>query len=220
MRVSGHQRGDTWETVAPYPVPIGWQSCGAVAGRIICAGGLSNSQPVTASYSYDPVTAAWSSLPAANSPGFRPGSACGFYRVGGSSVAGFQPTTTVELLPGFDRCGSAQDTAWLTVDPATATIAPGEQVTVMLTLTAEVAQPGTYTSSVAVFEDTPYAVDAVPVTMTVTPQPGHDDRGQGRLHAADPPDPDHRRWRAGRGLGAASGVWPVGGSVGDQLTRW
>ncbi|MFY1694587.1 S8 family serine peptidase [Solwaraspora sp. WMMA2101] len=210
-------RGDTWETVAPYPVPIGWQSCGAVAGRVICAGGLSNSQPVTASYSYDPtadawtpvadlpvnlwgsayhsadnqllvsgggtglaaitnqgyaydpVTDAWSSLPAANSPGFRPGSACGFYRVGGSSVAGFQPTTTVELLPGFDQCGSTQDTAWLAVDPATATIAPGESVTVTMTLTAEVAQPGTYTSSVAVFEDTPYAVDAVPVTMTVTP---------------------------------------------------
>ncbi|MFV2021382.1 S8 family serine peptidase [Micromonospora sp. LOL_023] len=210
-------RGDTWETVAPYPVPIGWQSCGAVGGGITCAGGLSNSQPVTASYSYDPnsdawtpvadlpvnlwgsayhsadnqllisgggtgnqaitnqgyvydpVTDAWSSLPAANSPGFRPGSACGLYRVGGSAVVGFQPTTTVELLPGFDQCGSSTDTEWLTVDPGSATIAPGESLTVTLTLTAEVAQPGVYTTGVTVFENTPYAVDAVPVTMTVTP---------------------------------------------------
>ncbi|WJK35529.1 S8 family serine peptidase [Solwaraspora sp. WMMA2065] len=210
-------RADAWDTVASYPVPIAWQSCGAVSGGIVCAGGLSNSQPVTASYSYDPAsdswtqvadlpvnlwgsayhtadnqllisgggtgtqaitnegyaydpaTDAWSPLPTANSPSFRPGSACGLYRVGGSAISGFQPTSTVELLPGFDQCGSMTDTEWLTVDPGTATIAPGESLTVTLTLTAEVAQPGTYTTGVTVFEDTPYAVDTVPVTMTVTP---------------------------------------------------
>lgn len=210
-------RTDRWESIANYPIPISWQSCGAVNGRVVCAGGLSASQPVTATYSYDPlsdawtkladmpaslwgaayhtadnrllvsgggtsmqaitnqgyvfdpVTNAWSNLPAANSVSFRPGAACGFYRVGGSAIAGFQPTTTVEVLPGLDQCASNPDTEWLEVAPRTVTIAAGATVTVTMTLSAEVAQPGTYTTSVAVFENTPYTVDPVPVTMTVTP---------------------------------------------------
>ncbi|MEU6072822.1 S8 family serine peptidase [Micromonospora sp. NPDC047074] len=210
-------RADSWETVASYPTPIAWQSCGAVAGRIVCAGGLSNGAPVTGAHAYDPVGNAWtkvadmpanlwgsayhtadnrllisgggtgssavtnqgyaydavanswSSLPAANSIGFRPGGACGLYRVGGSSIAGFQPSNGLEVLPGLGECVSESDTDWLTVSPRTATIAPGKSVEVTLSFSADVAQPGTYTTAVALFEGTPYVVDPVPVTMTVTP---------------------------------------------------
>ena len=31
---------DTWTAVAPYPIPISWQSCGALGGEIVCAGGI------------------------------------------------------------------------------------------------------------------------------------------------------------------------------------
>jgi N-acetylneuraminic acid mutarotase len=208
-------RTDSWESVASYPMPIGWQSCGAVGGKVVCAGGLSAGQPVTAAYAYDPaanawtrladmpanlwgsayhtadnrlliaggitgsqtltnqgyaydpVTNSWTSLPATNTARFRAGSSCGLYRVGGSS--GSASTNTVEVLPGFDQCVQQQDTQWLEVTPAKTTIAPGETLTVTLALSAEVAQPGTYTSSVAILENTPYAVAPLPVTMTVTP---------------------------------------------------
>nr|MDT0656965.1 S8 family serine peptidase [Micromonospora sp. DSM 115978] len=161
---------DAWTRVADMPANLWGAAYHTSDNLLLVSGGGTDGQAITnQGYAYDPVTDAWANLPAANSPSFRPGAACGFYRVGGSAVAGFQPTTTLEVLPGLDRCASTPDTEWLTVRPGTATLAPGESVQVTLSLSADVAQPGTYTSGVAIFEGTPYVVDPVPVTMTVTP---------------------------------------------------
>ncbi|MFY1636717.1 S8 family serine peptidase [Solwaraspora sp. WMMB335] len=162
--------GDEWTKVADMPANMWGSAYHTADHRLLISGGGTGTSAVTnQGYAYDPATDSWASLPAANSIGFRPGSACGLYRVGGSSVAGFQPTTTVEVLPGFDQCVSVPDAEWLRVTPDTATLAPGESLAVTLELSADVAQPGIYTSGVSVLEGTPYAVDPVPVTMTVTP---------------------------------------------------
>lgn len=93
------------------------------------------------------------------------------YKVAGSVIAGFQPTTAAELLPGFDQCAAADDVPWLSVDPTTAVLQPGDSVQITVTMDANVAQPGTYTAAIPVAEDTPYSVPAVDVTMNVTPPP-------------------------------------------------
>ena len=74
------------------------------------------------------------------------------------------------MLPGIEDCGaSAADVEWLSVSPATATLAPGESVDGQVTMDPNVAQPGIYTAGIAINEDAPDAVDPVDVSMDVTP---------------------------------------------------
>jgi hypothetical protein len=75
-----------------------------------------------------------------------------------------------EALPGLEDCAeSSADVSWLSIDKTEATLAPGASTTVKVTLSASVDQPGTYSGSVTIGENTPYQVAPVGVTMTVTP---------------------------------------------------
>jgi subtilisin family serine protease len=209
---------DSWETLAPYPEPAAFLSCGGVSGVVVCAGGVNGAgglastyvfDPASGSwtqgadmpvdlwgsgyhgangmllvsggaaqdgavltnegYAYDPLANAWETLPAANNALYRGGSSCGFYRIGGSSGS-FNETDLAEVLPGFDLCGAPADVPWLAVDPAGATLAPGDSFTVTVSMdSADVAQPGAYTAGVGIRHDTPYSVPPVDVTMNVTP---------------------------------------------------
>ena len=73
------------------------------------------------------------------------------------------------MLPGFDACGDPPDLPWLSVQPTTASLQPGERVEVTVTLDAQVDQPGAYRAGLAVAENTPYVVHAPGVTLQVTP---------------------------------------------------
>ncbi|SCE99337.1 Kelch motif-containing protein [Micromonospora viridifaciens] len=55
---------DTWRTAAPYPANVGWASCGAINGKIYCAGGMNSTAagPVASAYSYDPVYDHWTPI--------------------------------------------------------------------------------------------------------------------------------------------------------------
>ncbi len=86
-----------------------------------------------------------SPLPNSNNTLYRGGSACGFYKVGGST-GGLNPVKSAEVLSGFNQCGPPADVAWLSANPAAFTIAPKATVTVTVTLDASPAntsQPGT-----------------------------------------------------------------------------
>ena len=147
-----------------------WASSFAVAnGQLIIVGGVQGGAISNAAFAYDAGADAWSPLPNANTPRYRGGAACGFYKIGGS-VSQFNANPASELLPGFDECASgAADVEWLSIDKTTATLGVGQSVTVKVTMSALVEQPGKYTAGVSIKEDTPYAVPAVGVTMTVTP---------------------------------------------------
>ena len=80
------------------------------------SGGIQDGSLTNAGYAYDPSTNAWNPLPNANATLFRGGSACGFYRVGGSA-GGFSPTTQDQLLPGYDQCGEYVSIPWMSVTP-------------------------------------------------------------------------------------------------------
>ncbi len=64
---------------------------------------------------------------------------------------------------------SSVDVPWLSVNPLTFTLNPGQNVRATVALDGQVAQPGTYTATVNIGENTPYTVDPVDVTMNITP---------------------------------------------------
>lgn len=50
---------DSWSAAADYPAVIAWQSCGAIAGEIYCAGGIASGSETPDTYVYDPGTDTW-----------------------------------------------------------------------------------------------------------------------------------------------------------------
>ncbi|MET8912218.1 S8 family serine peptidase [Micromonospora sp. NPDC004551] len=160
---------NAWTAVADAPAD-NWASSFAVAnGKLLVVGGSQGGAITNAGFAYDPATDSWANLPNANTPRYRGGAACGFYKIGGSSGS-FNATKDSEVLPGFEECAEGPaDVSWLTIDQSKVTLAPGEKVTVTVGMTANVDQPGTYSASVAIKENTPYTVPPVAVTMIAQP---------------------------------------------------
>jgi N-acetylneuraminic acid mutarotase len=50
---------DNWATVASYPHPVAWESCGGIDGKIYCAGGTNGVNSYSDAYQYNPSTDAW-----------------------------------------------------------------------------------------------------------------------------------------------------------------
>jgi hypothetical protein len=165
---------NAWTQLADLPVDIWGVAADTANGLLLLSTGvINNSTTVTnQGWAYDPVANSWSALPNANFARYRAGAACGFVKVGGST-GGFTPTPESELLPGFDQCATVTDVPWLSASPTTATLQPGQSITVTLgldaTSAAGVKQPGAYTAQLGVKSNTPYAVTPIDVTMTVQP---------------------------------------------------
>ncbi|MFF3125469.1 carboxypeptidase regulatory-like domain-containing protein [Streptomyces sp. NPDC057908] len=164
---------DSWSPIADMPLDLWGTGSTAADGQLMLSGGVTNgSRSLTnRGVAYSPATDAWTDLPNSNNTLYRGGSACGFYRVGGS-FGGISPATLVELLPGYGECGGRPDVSWLSEDSTDLTLAPGDSAKVALTMDASVAavnQPGTYTAKLAVTENTPYRYTPIDVAMTVKP---------------------------------------------------
>jgi N-acetylneuraminic acid mutarotase len=167
---------DTWTAIASMPIDLWASASGAPNGLFVVSSGVTNgfSTITNQGFAYDPTTNTWTSIPNAQFPRYRMGGSCGFYKVGGSS-GGFSPTADSEVLSGMTQCGTT-DIPWMSENPTTATIAPGQSVSVTVTLSAtaadQVTQPGTYTAQIGFEQDTPYNVSPENVTMNVTPPKG------------------------------------------------
>ncbi|MDQ7904919.1 S8 family serine peptidase [Phytohabitans sp. ZYX-F-186] len=159
----------SWTPIADAPADS-WASSFAVAnGKLLVVGGVQAGAVTNAGFAYDPATSAWSALPNANTARYRGGAACGFYKIGGSS-GNFNSTVDSEALPGFEECAEGgADVSWFSIDKTEAALAPGEAVTVTVTMTANVDQPGTYKGGIAIGENTPYTVPPVDLTLEVQP---------------------------------------------------
>jgi subtilisin family serine protease/N-acetylneuraminic acid mutarotase len=164
---------DAWNPIAPLPQTQWAGGYVGAGGQLLVSGGVTDdfSTVTNAGWMYDPGSDSWSELPNSNNALYRGGSACGFYKIGGSEF-GFSPVDAVELLPDLDDCGAAPDVTWLSVEPAAGSLVPSESAEVTLSFDASVAevdQPGAYHAMLTFKEDTPYAVSPVQVTMNVTP---------------------------------------------------
>src|SRR5690606_15939874 len=137
----------------------------AANGQLVVSGGVTQGLPRA------PTGAPASDRPPNRGPGTSrpknrgngPGGGAGSYRAGGST-GGFTPSTGVEQHPDYTDCAVSTDVPWFSVDPATATLQPGQSLTVTVTMDPAVDQPGTYTGGVAIRHDTPYQVNPVDVT--------------------------------------------------------
>jgi N-acetylneuraminic acid mutarotase len=194
----------TWSPIASLPETL-WASGHTVAnGQLLVSGGVGNGALTNAGWSYDPGSNSWTALPNSNNALYRGGSACGLYKIGGSS-GNFSATKNDELLPGYDQCGETVTIPWLSVSPADSTIAPGKSATFTVTLNANIpsiTQPGTFTASLQLSAPVPQPVAAIPVSFTVNP-PATWGKITGTV----------------TGLGCTSGSTPIPGAT-VQINTW
>jgi N-acetylneuraminic acid mutarotase len=165
--------GGTWTPIADLPIDLWAMGYSAANGQLIVSGGVTNGNSTLTNqgFAYSPDSNSWTALPNSNNALYRGGSACGFYKIGGS-LGNFNAVKSAEMLPGYDQCDVAADVPWLLEDKTEVTIQPGKSVKVTVTLDANnaaIAQPGTYTAQLTVGAKTPYAIAPVTVTMTVSP---------------------------------------------------
>ncbi|WP_326559829.1 Kelch repeat-containing protein [Micromonospora sp. NBC_01796] len=52
---------DRWDSLAGYPEPVAWVSCGAIEAAVYCAGGVAE-ESSRSTYRYDPITDTWTRL--------------------------------------------------------------------------------------------------------------------------------------------------------------
>lgn len=165
---------DSWSQKADMPADLWGSAYSAANGKLVISGGVTDGFTTITNqgYAYDPGTDAWTALPNANETRYRAGSTCGLYRIGGNPGGGGAPIADSEVLPGYSECGATSDVSWLSETPAELTVQPGKSAKITVTLNAnvpEITQPGTYTASLGFSSDTPYAIAAVPVSLTVSP---------------------------------------------------
>lgn len=168
---------NAWTPIADLPTDLWGSGYTTADNKLLISGGVTagNTAITNEGFQYDPASGGWSTLPASNNSLYRGGSACGFYKIGGSPGGQFvPPVASSEVLPGLVNCAEATDVPWLTETPTSLTLAPGGSATVQVKVDAsvpEITQPGTYSASLSVSTNTPYSVPAVQVTMTVKPPP-------------------------------------------------
>jgi N-acetylneuraminic acid mutarotase len=163
---------DSWTKVADMPGPLWGSAYSGANDKLQVATGTPGSGESNAAYEYDPATNSWATLPSANNTVYRGSGACGLYQIGGgnSSIFGTLPTALTEVLPGYDQCGAAPDVPWLSESTNEFDLAPGNSVTVTVTMDSSVvAQPGSYAAQLGLSTDTPYSVAPIGATMQVNP---------------------------------------------------
>lgn len=163
---------DSWTRAADLPYD-NWARAAAVANDqlVLSAGVTDGASTVTnRTVAYDLASDTWTELEPANRAVYRTAGACGYYKVGGST-GGFSPSPGSEVHPEWSNCEApATDVPWLSLDTTSFTLAPGESITVTVTLDSsavEQDQPGTHTAAIRIGHNTPYPVDPVAVSMTV-----------------------------------------------------
>ncbi|WP_157744423.1 Kelch repeat-containing protein [Micromonospora viridifaciens] len=156
---------NSWTALAPMPTALWGSGYAAAGGQLLVSGGSTAEGLTNVGFRFDPQTSSWTPLPNSSQLLRRGGSACGFYRVGGST-GDFTGVTVAEVLPGYDACGD--DVPWLSADPVQLDLQPGQTQTVTVTMdSAGVAQPGTFTAALRISSDAGDVVDPVKVTMIV-----------------------------------------------------
>jgi N-acetylneuraminic acid mutarotase len=162
---------NAWSPIADLPIDLWAMGSITTADALLVSGGVTDNASTLTNqgFAYNPGNDTWIAIANSNNTVYRGASACGFYKIGGST-GGFNATAKSEVLPGFDQCGPAADVPWLSVSPTSFTLAPKATIKLTVTLDAStVSQPGDYAASLTFTTNTPYQVTPTPIVMTVTP---------------------------------------------------
>ncbi|MER6103796.1 kelch repeat-containing protein [Streptomyces sp. NPDC001832] len=159
-----------WTPIADLPIDQWGMGYSAADGKLLVSGGVTDGSTTITNqgFAYDPGANTWTALPNSNNTVYRGGSACGFYKIGGSP-AGWSAARNSELLPGYDQCVAIP---WLALDKTEVTLQPGQSVDVNVSFNAnvaEISQPGTFTAQLVISAKTPYRIEPVPATLVVNP---------------------------------------------------
>lgn len=166
---------NTWTQLASIPVAAGglWGSgyTATSQGLLISGGVTDNFATVTnEGFMYSPASNTWTTLPNSNNTVYRGASACGFYKIGGST-GGFAPVPNSEVLPGNNVCGTSP-IPWLTINPMTGSVPMGGSTPVQFTFDGTGQQEFTTSQAfVQMASNTPYPAQQVDLTVTWDPQP-------------------------------------------------
>jgi N-acetylneuraminic acid mutarotase len=126
---------DSWSRITPVPIDMWAMGYTAANGKLLLSGGATGFDLVgNFGYSYDPAAGTWTNLPGSNNINYRGGSACGFYRIGGS-ILGLDPENIAEQLPGYASCGNTE-VPWLSESQTSFTLNPGASTTVTIATNA------------------------------------------------------------------------------------
>ncbi|MBM7783657.1 Kelch repeat-containing protein [Tenggerimyces flavus] len=168
---SYNPRTDTWTRRADLPIDL-WASASSVSdGRLELIGGVTDGTQLVTNegFAYSPLSDSWTALPRSTYATYRGAAACGIYKVGGGTSHTLG-SPFVEVLAGHSDCGADRDTSWLSATPGSVELAPGDRSTVRMRFDSSVvSQPGTYTSTLLVREDSPYPTGTIALTLSVSP---------------------------------------------------
>ncbi len=168
-----HPSSNTWTSGAAMPYDDWGMAYSGAGNKLQIAGGVTaRSTAITnQAAQYDPAANAWSTLPDAANAEYRGGGSCGMYQVGGSA-GGLVPTSSAQVLPGYDQCGLS-GVPWLSENATSLNLAPGHSATVTVTAdSSAVNQPGTYAATLTIGTGSPYPVQpaqGVSITLRVNP---------------------------------------------------
>lgn len=161
---------NTWTRLADMPQTQWGAATLAANGNLYLSGGITNNSSTATNegFAYDPSSDAWRPIPNANNATFGSGSACGLYKIGGTSGVFANPVYASEVLPGLSNCGGGLDVPWISENPDSGVIPGNTNQPVNVTFDAsQVIQPGDYFAHLRIKEDTPYSTPDVQVKMHV-----------------------------------------------------
>ena len=115
---------DIWTPLADLPQTQWGMGYAAANGKLYISDGAHSETSTRVGYVYDPTSNSWSSIANSINTVYRGGSACGLYKIGGST-GGFSPVTNSEVFPGLTGCGSSNSISMtdVTIDGPTSGVA-------------------------------------------------------------------------------------------------
>ena len=160
---------DTWTAVAPIPQDQWAMGYVASDGLLYISGGVTDgfNTITNEGFVYDPSSDSWASIENSNNTLYRGGSACGFYKVGGST-GGFSPVPSSEVYPGLTNCGGGvADLPWVSENPTSGSVPPDSSMVVDVTFDTTGLEVGDYTGSLRINTNDPGAGGNAPASSQI-----------------------------------------------------
>lgn len=93
-----------WTPLANLPQTQWGMGYAAANGKLYISGGVNSGTVTKAGYAYNPASDSWTPIADSINAVYRGGSACGLYKIGGST-GNFNPVVSAEVFPGLAACG-------------------------------------------------------------------------------------------------------------------